>query len=126
PIPSSVDGRSMLSLTDGQTVSNWTDYLHGEHIVRDQTLMYITNGHEKYVWFSGDGTEQFFDLDADPQECVDQVENPFYQDRVAFLRQWLIEELDGREEGFTDGARLIAGRRVRTVLKHLRDEVCMA
>jgi len=38
---------------------------------------------------------------------------------VARWRQALIAELRDREEGFVDGARLIAGRPVKPILSHI-------
>jgi hypothetical protein len=48
------------------------------------------------------------------------VRDPAAADRVAPWRQALIDALAGREEGFTDGERVIAGRPVRPLLSHLR------
>ena len=75
---------------------------------------------EKYVWFSGSGHEQLFDLDDDPQELRDLARQPGNEARVRLWRARLIEELHGREEGFTDGARLIPGRPVQPCLSHIR------
>jgi len=58
PIPESVEGRSFLPLAQGQN-PEWRDYIHGEH----GSTQWITNGHEKYIWYTQTGTEQLFDLD---------------------------------------------------------------
>ena len=51
----------------------------------------------------------FFDLDNDPHETHDlMAEKPM---RAKILKDILIRELAGREEGYTDGERLIPGRR---------------
>jgi arylsulfatase A-like enzyme len=122
PIPDSVEGRSVLPLARGET-PEWRDYIHGEHVLQGQSPHWITDGHEKYVWFSGAGQEQLFDLDEDPQELHDLARVPSAADRVVHWRQVLIEELSEREEGFTDGERLIPGRRVQPCLSHLREQV---
>ncbi|MBC7255027.1 MAG: arylsulfatase [Chloroflexi bacterium] len=118
-IPSEVEGQSFLPIAQGKEVP-WRPYLHGEHTVFGQSLHYVTDGHQKYVWFSGNGHEQLFDLDHDPTECHDLAQDPSWQARLAEWRQILIRELDGREEGFTDGQRLIPGRPVHPCLSFLR------
>ena len=35
------------------------------------SMQWLTDGRWKYVWFSGDGREQLFDLQSDPQERHD-------------------------------------------------------
>jgi len=118
PIPEQVDGRSALPLARGERVP-WRPHLHGEHVLFEQSLQWMTDGHEKYVWFSGNGHEQLFDLDRDPHELHDLARQPESSARLEFWRQALIQELSGREEGFTDGQRLIPGRPVRPTLAHV-------
>ena len=72
---------------------------------------------------SGTGREQLFDLDGDPQELHDLAGDSTAAGRVAHWRGVLMEELAGREEGFTDGERLIPRRPVNPCLAHLRREV---
>ena len=119
PVPESVEGRSFLPLARGEGGELRT-YLHGEHTYPGGSVQWLTDGHEKFVWYSGAGEEQLFDLDEDPQELCDLARRPDAADRVARWRRRLIEELAGREEGFTDGERLIAGRPVRATLSHLQ------
>ena len=63
--------------------------------------------------------EQYFRLDRDPAELHDAIGDADCQERIAFLRQLLIRELAGREEGYTDGTRLISGRPQRCCLSFL-------
>jgi len=79
---------------------------------------WLNDGHQKYVWFSGDGHEQLFDLDDDPQELRDLA--PHQPEQKAYWRRHLMQELSGREEGFIEGDRLVTGRPVRPCLGHLR------
>jgi arylsulfatase A-like enzyme len=118
-IPESVEGQSALPLMRGEAVP-WRPYLHGEHTVLGQSLQWVTDGAEKYIWFSGDGHEQLFDLENDPQELHDLAGEATQAERMAFWRERLVLELTGREEGFTDGKALIPGRPVDPVLGHLR------
>jgi arylsulfatase len=124
PVPDAVEGRSFLPIARGEA-PQWRGHLHGEHVmhIAGQSLQWVTDGHEKYVWFSGTGHEQLFNLDDDPQELHDLARKPPLADRVAYWRQVLIEELTGREEKFTDGKRLVPGRPVNPCLSHLRRQV---
>ncbi|MFH1377997.1 MAG: arylsulfatase [Planctomycetota bacterium] len=121
-IPDSVEGESLLPVLRGET-TGWREYIHGEH-TRGPLMspMFLTDGKEKYIWFSGDGHEQFFDLVNDPMELHDLAKKPDAAERVSVWRQRLIKELTGREEGFTDGKTLIPGRPVQPALKHIRVE----
>jgi arylsulfatase len=125
PIPETVEGRSFLPLARGEQ-HVWRSHLNGEHIRFNQSLHWITDGHEKYVWFSGTGHEQLFDLDTDPQELHDLARDASATERVTYWRQMLIQELQGREEGFTDGHRLVPGRPVHPCLAHLRSQTELA
>jgi len=118
PIPEGVEGRSLLPLARGEG-GQVRDILHGEHPILGQSVHWVTDGHEKYIWFSGTGQEQLFNLDDDPQELHDLALQPASADRVAYWRGALIAELAGREEGFTDGERLITGRPPVPVLAHV-------
>lgn len=109
-IPENLDGKSMLH-------SNNREYLHGEHSGGDIGNQYIVTKTDKYCWFMESGQEQYFDLATDPKEMHDGIHDPAYQERIAVLRNLLIQELDGREEGYTDGSVLFVGRTQRAVLE---------
>ncbi|TCP22330.1 arylsulfatase A-like enzyme [Scopulibacillus darangshiensis] len=117
-IPKSVDGKSVLPLCSGANIK-WRDYLHGEHAAGDTSHHYVTNGKEKYIWFSQTGEEQLFDLVNDPQEIVNLADAAEYSDRLTFWRGMLIKELAGREEGYTDGEQLIVGAKPKATLDHV-------
>lgn len=116
-IPDAVDGKSVLPLIRKEEVV-WRDYIHGEHTYGDKSSHYITNGKEKYIWFSQTGVEQFFDLEEDPEELRDLGQEEVAQDRIRIRREQLIASLVGREEGYTDGKQLIVGRRANPTLTH--------
>lgn len=117
PIPESIEGRSFLPFARGETTT-WRDYLHGEHtLFFGGAAHWLTDGREKYIWLSESGHEQLFDLHDDPQELHDLA--PHRAERVTHWRNLLIQELSGREEGFTDGTRLIPGRPVSPTLSFL-------
>ena len=113
-IPHTVEGRSVLPVARGEDVP-WRDRLHIEHADMHHTL---TDGREKYVWFVADGREQLFDLAEDPQELHEfSGDRP---DRLAHWRELMVQELNDRPEGFTDGTRLVPGRPYGAVLPHAR------
>lgn len=120
PIPSSVEGRNLLPLTRGET-ADWRPYIHGEHTTLGRSVHWIATGKEKYVWFSDDGHEQLFDLENDPQELRDLRRLSDGEARARPWREALMQELSGREEGFTDGKTLIPGRTVNACLSFLRN-----
>ena len=61
-IPASVDGQSLLDIARGQA-DRWREFVQGEHTTcytREHGMQYVTDGHEKYIWFHHTGEEQFF------------------------------------------------------------------
>jgi len=110
--PEGIDGVSLLH-------ENHREYLHGEHSGGDLGNQYIVTKEDKFCWFMESGREQYFRLDQDPQELHDAIRDPEYQDRIAYLRNILIRELEGREECYTDGVRLIPGRKQKSCLSFL-------
>ena len=107
-IPETVEGRSILSLLDdGPDV--WRDVYHGEHAPHyDQRLgaQYLVEERYKYQWNPVTGEELLADLDADPLEETNLVDDPAHAERVAGFRGRLVEELTGRPEGFVQDGRL--------------------
>ncbi|SDX97865.1 arylsulfatase [Paenibacillus sp. CF384] len=118
PIPSTVEGSSVLPLCRGEEEAEWRPYLHGEHSYGSLSNHFVTDGREKYLWFSQSGEEQLFDLVSDPQELVNlaAVNSAYWQDRLEVWRQRLAAELDGREEGYVEEGRLVVGRPPRQLL----------
>ena len=110
PIPGTVEGRSVMPLLRGET-DRWREYLHGECSHRDETgngMQYLTDGRWKYAWYPTDGSEQLFDLEADPTETVDLSSDPQFEEQTARWRAILARELEGRPEGFSDGEQPVA------------------
>ena len=118
PIPDSMDGMSLLPFARGERPA-WRSYLHGEHNRREggeeservPGNQYLTDGRQKFIWFSSDGREQLFDLLADPMELHDLASNGTHADALAMWRTRLISELRDRPEGYVAGGQLVAGRR---------------
>ncbi|WP_440897568.1 arylsulfatase [Amphibacillus sp. Q70] len=118
-IPKTVEGKSLYSLVQNKELE-WRDYLHGEHEMGRESHHYITNGKEKYIWFSQTGEEQYFDLETDPQELINQIKSDKYDSQVNNLRSILIKKLENRAEGFSDGKKLIVGCQVKPTLDHIK------
>jgi hypothetical protein len=72
----------------------------------DSGMQYLTDGRRKYIWYPGNGTEHYFDLENDPREMHELSTVPARADEIAVWRRRLVERLTGRPEGFTDGMRL--------------------
>jgi len=119
PIPQTVDGRSVIPLARGEAAAPWRDYIHGEHAYGELSYHYLTDGKIKYIWYSQTGEEQLFDLSKDPQELRNLAPLKESAEELALCRGRLIAELDGREEGYTDGEKLIVGRQPRDCLSHI-------
>lgn len=117
-IPESVDGISLKEniLTNQQAIRT---YLHGEHSFHSSlSNHYIVTETDKYIWYSETGKQQYFDLVKDPTETHNAIHEEAYQQRIAELRQYLIDELKDREEGYSDGTQLIIGKTPQQMIKH--------
>lgn len=107
-VPESVDGRSLLPLIADEGC-DWREHLHGECAqleTLNSGMQYIVDQHWKYIYFPGDGTEQLFNLQEDPGECIDLSSDPSSADEIARFRNLLIQELKGRPEGFVENGTL--------------------
>jgi arylsulfatase A-like enzyme len=108
PLPSAIDGSSMLSLIDGKA-KNWRPYLDLEHDVCYSPEVHwnaLTDGRRKYIFRAYDGREQLFDLEQDPGECTDLAADPAQGE---LLRQWrarLVEELAPRGDAYVKDGKL--------------------
>lgn len=118
PIPDTVDGISLKeSIYQEKPVER--EYLHGEHGFHSSlSNHYIVTKKDKYIWYSETGREQYFDLEKDSKETHDAIHDDIYQTRIQKLRQILIQELKSREEGYSDGIQLIAGKQPKNMLEH--------
>ncbi|AIX99738.1 arylsulfatase [Arthrobacter sp. PAMC 25486] len=87
PVPETCDGKSLVRFLrevpaavehpagehpakahSADALEPWREWLHGEHVYFGQSLQWVTDGCVKYLWASGWGTEELFDLDADRGE----------------------------------------------------------
>ena len=116
-VPEETDGKSMLPLAADPDASI-REWLHGEHSLGDASNHFIVTEHDKYVWYSQTGQEQYFDLDSDPYELSDRISDTSCAGRIAYLRSCLTDALKDREEGYVADGRLVAGRPPKTLLQN--------
>jgi arylsulfatase A-like enzyme len=110
PIPHTVEGRSVLPLLRGQT-DGWRPFYHGEHSPcydPENANQFLTDGLWKYIWNPITGEEQLFHLQEDPHECRDLA--PAGGSALERWRARMVVELQDREEGLSDGEKLIPGQ----------------
>lgn len=107
-IPNTVDGISLKPLICEEEFKE-RPYLHGEHAFHSGlSNHFIVSKHDKFIWHSETNREQYFQLDMDPQELHDAIHDEACQTRIQELRQCLNDELKNREDGLSDGKRLIS------------------
>lgn len=117
PIPEGVDGLSVLPWARGETVSDWRSLLHSEHPIFGQAQHWLTDGKEKYIWWTGTGREQLFDLINDREERTDLASVPAFSERLSYWRSEMVKTLASREEGFVANGTLVTGRPIRSILQ---------
>jgi len=122
PLPERIDGRSLLPHTaEGPAAAR--PFVHGEHAAcysDDLGVQFLTDGREKYIWYTKTGREQLFDLEADPTELRDLARTRGRRKRLQTWRGRMIDLLADRpQDGLSDGRRLIPGR----VLPDVRPEL---
>lgn len=98
PCPDSVDGRSVLPLLDAPA-SDWRTHIHGEHqpgYVPEEAMHFVTDGARKFIWFPQTGREQFFDLEKDPGETRNLIDDRVSEDAIRTWRGRLAREIHHR------------------------------
>ncbi|MFE6735020.1 arylsulfatase [Microbacterium sp. NPDC057650] len=145
PVPDEVDGRDLLGAVSVRDAAPWTGqpapagartstapsatlqddepHLHGEHIALGHSMQWIRTGRWKYVWLSGNGVEQLFDLVEDPRELHDLSADAAAASALQACRARLIADLRGRPEGFVADGALVPGRPVQPVLAEPHERV---
>lgn len=108
-IPDWVDGKSLMPILRGDTDVAWRDCLHIENGGGKDAFHALTDGKEKFIWFSASGHEQLFNLEDDPKECVNRIESD--APKAAAWRQRMVEQLKNRPEGFVSNGHLVPGQR---------------
>ncbi|HAA77692.1 TPA: hypothetical protein DCE37_21495 [Candidatus Latescibacteria bacterium] len=87
PIPEGLDSRSLVPLLNGDA-SNWNNETVSQF--QDTNVM-IKQDHLKYQWYGHDSPEVLFDLEKDPSENTDYINDPAYKAEVDRFRVRLAE-----------------------------------
>jgi len=111
PVPHTVDGSSLIPLLT-RRADSWRKYIHGEHCrcySGEQEMQYITDGARKFIWLPRTGQEQFFNLEEDPGETCNRIEDPNCAEEVQQWRSYLVRELKERNCGWVMDGKLDPG-----------------
>ncbi len=112
-VPDSCTGKSLMPVVRGEA-TGVRDVLHGEHsgdYTNDHGHQFLTDDRYKYIWHTQTGREHLFDLGEDPLELHDIAMEPDAESKLEPWRNRMVDVLDGRPEGFTDGEKLITGQK---------------
>ncbi len=115
-VPDDMDGKSVLSLLKG-TASGWRKYMGLEHATcyfKNNYWAAVTDGKKKYIWNFATGQEQFFDLENDPQENQELIDDPSRKKEIDAWRNRLADYLKERGPGFVKDGKPV--KRSKTML----------
>ena len=83
PVPEGLDSRVMTPLLEGNT-EGWDDetisQFEGEYLM-------IKRGHIKYQYYGEKAPEMLFDLERNPEETVNYIDDPVFKDLLPEFRQ---------------------------------------
>lgn len=96
-IPDNIDGSSLLLLIRGK-IPQVHPFIHIQHrsfYPELEGFHALTDGKRKFIWFFDQqiNTFQYFDLEKDPDECTDCINNPVYTDEIAVWKETMIKQL---------------------------------
>ena len=69
-------------------------------------MQYVTDGHRKFVWLPRIDMKQYFNLDDDPGECTNLINNSAYTDETRQWEGYLTAELATRDCGWVKDGEL--------------------
>ena len=117
--PEGIDGESLLPVYSGENALGDRQFIHGEHSAcyrDDHGMQFLTDGKEKYIWYTSTGDELFFDLESDPNELKNLASEPSVGKRVQLWRGRMVKELFGRDgDQMSDGKILLSGAKLPNV-----------
>ncbi len=112
PVPEKVSGLPLQQAIETPG-ANWRGFVHILHAPHVQA---VTDGKEKFIWDCQSGREWFFDLQTDPGETRNLVDDP----RADAWRQRLVAVLaESPLAMLTEGGRLRSGQTFPAVLEQL-------
>lgn len=100
PIPSGVEGRSMVS---GQR----RDFLYGECREDEGASRMLHDGRYKLIWYPAGNHLQLFDLEDDPLEQVNLATQSQHKARLERLSSEMVKHLNGEDLKWVKKGRLI-------------------
>lgn len=107
PIPSSIDGASILPITKSKKAP-WRQYIASEHsscYEPQSGWVALTDGVVKYIWNYNKGTQMLFDLKSDPKELHNAANDAKQSATIAIWRERMAKYLQVRgEEWVKNGA----------------------
>lgn len=112
-VPADMDGQSLVHLMDGRGRS-WREFIDLEHATcysPDNYWCALTDGKIKYVWRFHTGAEELFDLEKDPHELKNVVNDKKYHNWLEKFHAVMVQHLSERGEKFVRDGKL-------QVLKH--------
>ncbi|GAA4914661.1 arylsulfatase [Stackebrandtia albiflava] len=123
-VPDGLDGRSLRAVAAGGAPETPREYVHIEHSYQGgQSVHAVVDQRFKYVWFSGDGHEQLFDMVDDREELRDLAAAPESAGALADRRSVLVSLLADSPEGYVADGALVPGREPVEVLPGARPVV---
>lgn len=87
PVPAGLDSRSLVPLMEGDT-TGWYNETVSQY---DSDRVMIKRDQLKYQWYGEAVPEVLFDLEQDPDENENYVDDPAYADALVWFRQRLGE-----------------------------------
>ena len=101
------DGQSLLPLLQGEAADQ-PRLICGEYGHAENATAFATDGRTKYIYYSKGGVEQLFDLQTDPDNLVNLVDDEQYASSRAKLRQALIDYLTDHKRPLVREGSLVA------------------
>ncbi|WOO39747.1 sulfatase-like hydrolase/transferase [Rubellicoccus peritrichatus] len=83
PVPDGLDSRSLVPLMRNEASTVWDNVSYSEHVA---SQLMIKRDALKYQWFGPDIPEVLFDLEHDPSENTDFINDVRYADALARFR----------------------------------------
>ena len=118
--PEDMDGKSVLPLAQGQG-AGWRPYIGLEHATcyyKNNYWAAVTDGKRKYIWHFYTGQEQFFDLQADPQEKKDLIDSRSHLQEISQWRNYLVDYLAERGSDFVRNGKPVRRTKTMTYSPH--------
>lgn len=106
-VPADCDGIDLISLARGD-FENPRQYLEGIFAVNTNVdWLSLTDGRWKYIWYPEGPSEQFFDLESDPQELHNLADADKYKEKCREMHAILLERHSARHSACVENGELI-------------------